>query len=280
MGSCSARRWLAAVLLLLAPGLVVLLGTNGVARGDESSAVQPQHDPLFDEVGGGADAPAGFPDPLEGMNRSLLRFNEELDRWVLDPFTRIYRFLVPSPVKRSLRNAVANVNSPVILANDVFQLELHDAGITLWRFVINSTVGIGGLIDIGDLLNVPRHSSDFDQTLAIYGVPSGPFLVLPILGPNTVRSSAGMVVDLLFRPTVYFLGPAEQLTFTIIQGGSSGLALREAAFDQIRALHESSVDYYASLRNAYYQNRMAEIWGRRRAREAQAQARVVSEPRP
>jgi len=222
-------------------------------------------DPLFDEYDENEHTPAGFPDPFEPCNRKVLLFNEELDRWVLNPITRIYRFLMPGPIKQGLRNAAANLNSPVIFANDLLQLEPHAAAETLWRFVINSTVGVAGLFDVGALLSVPRHSSDFDQTMAIYGAPSGPFLMLPVLGPTTARGSLGLVVDLLFRPTAYILGPADQLTFTIIHGGGAGLATREAVFDQLQALHESAVDYYAALRNAYYQNRMAEIWARRPA---------------
>lgn len=244
----------------LAP-LLILAFVFGCSRVNGPPAT-PEHDPLFDDETESTQTLPGFPDPLEGFNRKVLFFNEEIDRWVLDPVTRIYRFLVPGPVKQGLRNAVANINSPVVLANDVLQLELHDAAVTVWRFVFNTTFGIGGLFDVGAYLEVPRHSADFDQTMAIWGVPSGPFLMLPVLGPTTARGMAGLVVDLLFRPTAYLLGPADQLTFTIIHGGGSGLATREAVFDQLRALHETSVDYYAALRNAYFQNRTAEIWAR------------------
>lgn len=219
-----------------------------------------QHDPLFSDE----DEPQlGFPDPLEPVNRVVLRANEEIDRWLLDPVTRLYRFMVPDFAKHGLRNAFANINSPVTLANDVFQCEFHDAGVTVWRFIVNTTLGLGGTIDVGYHVGLPGHDSDFEQTLAIYGVPSGPFLILPVFGPTTVRGGAGTVIDLLFRPTAYLLGPADQLTFTIIQGGSSGLATREANYDALKALHETAVDYYAALRNAYYQNRTAEIWRRR-----------------
>lgn len=223
-----------------------------------------EHDPLFDDLGAEyAEGPAGFPDPIEPFNRYVLRFNEEVDQWFLDPLTRVYRFILPDQVKRAVQRGLANLNSPGVTINDVLQCEFEDAGITLWRFVINSTFGIGGLFDPAAALGVPGHVSDFDQTLAIYGVPSGAFLMLPVFGPTTVRGGFGTIVDTAFRPTTYFLAGTDQFVFTIIHGGSSGLATREASLDDIKDLQDTSVDYYASLRNAYYQKRMGEIWRRR-----------------
>jgi len=227
-------------------------------------------DPLFDKLDDEyAERPAGFPDPIEPVNRYVLAFNQEVDQWFLDPITRVYRFILPDQVKRALQRALNNLNSPGVTINDVLQCEFNDAGITVWRFAINSTFGLAGLFDPAAYLGVPGHTSDFDQTLAIYGVPSGAFLMFPVFGPSTVRGAFGTVVDTAFRPTTYFLAGTEQFVFAIIHGGSSGLATREASFDQIRDLRGSSVDYYAALRNAYYQKRMAEIW-RRRSRPPQA----------
>jgi phospholipid-binding lipoprotein MlaA len=138
-------------------------------------------------------------------------------------------------------------------------------------------------------MNVPGHESDFGQTLALSGVPSGPYLVLPILGPNNARDGAGYVVDFLFRPTTYlitpggqlilsgFVNPGGELLFTVFVEGSTelaeGLATREASGEALRALEASSVDYYAALRNAYYQNRVAFIWRRGPDRGPLARAR-------
>ena len=163
------------------------------------------------------------------------------------------------PASRAVSRLVFNLNSPVFLANDVFQGRFEAAGITLWRFTINTTVGIGGLLDVGAWLDVPGHRSDFGQTLALWGVGSGPYLIVPVLGPTTVRDGFGSMVDLLLRPTTYLLAPADQLMFTSIHGGGSGLALRESSIEGLRALRSSSVDFYAALRSAYFQNRMAEI---------------------
>lgn len=239
----------------------VFLGP-GSAVAEEPALGAKQPDPLFDDVASEPAPPAGFPDPIEPFNRKILWINQQVDQWFLDPVTRTYRFIAPQPFKRGLRNVFSNLNSSVVFANDVLQWELNDAGITLWRLVINTTVGVGGILDVGDFLGVEGHVSDFDQTMALYGVDSGPFLILPLLGPTTARGLAGVMVDLMFRPTAYLLGPVDQLTFSLIHGGSAGLSYREQKLDDIKALQDTSIDYYATLRNAYYQNRMAEIWRR------------------
>lgn len=215
-------------------------------------------DPLFDDLEEDA-GPDAFPDPLESVNRWTFAFNQQVDRWLLDPITHGYRHVVPDFAKRAVSRLVFNLNSPVFLANDVFQGRFEAAGITLWRFTINTTVGVGGLLDVGAWLDVPGHRSDFGQTLALWGVGSGPYLIVPVLGPTTVRDGFGSIVDLLLRPTTYLLAPADQLMFSSIHGGGSGLALRESSIEGLRALRESSVDFYAALRSAYFQNRMAEI---------------------
>ena len=218
---------------------------------------------VYEDIEAGSEEPpAGFPDPLEPFNRYVMAFNEEVDYWILDPITRVYRFILPDQVKRAVQRGLANLNSPGVTINDALQCEFEDAGITVWRFIINSTFGIGGLFDPAAYLGVKGHTADFDQTLAIYGVPSGAFIMLPVFGPTTVRGGVGTIVDTAFRPTTYFLAGTEQFVFTIIHGGSSGLATREASLDSIRNLQESSIDYYASLRNAYYQKRMGDIWSR------------------
>ncbi len=240
-----------------------------------SAASADDPDPLFDQLEDEyEERPTGFPDPLEPFNRYVLSFNEEVDQWILDPITRVYRFILPDQVKRAVQRALSNLNSPGVTINDTLQCEFEDAGITLWRFLINSTFGLAGLFDPATFLGVPGHSSDFDQTLALYGVPSGAFLMLPIFGPTTVRGGLGTVVDTAFRPTTYLLAGTDQFVFTIIQGGSSGLATREASLDAIEDLQVSSIDYYASLRNAYYQKRMGDIWWRRdRNRERAASSK-------
>lgn len=241
------------VVPLVAPGWVQAAGQ--VAAGPVVA------DSLFDEIE--TPAPAGFPDPLERANRAMLQVNLGVDRWVMSPIARGYAFVVPVPGRRAVRRVLANLNSPSVFVNDVLQLEPGDAGIIVARFALNTTLGLLGVFDVAERLGIEGHHADFGQTLALVGVPSGPFLILPVVGPTTVRDGTGYLVDFLFRPTTYFLGPAALILETSIQETSAGIAAREAHGGQLDALRASSMDYYAALRNAFYQDRMAQIWRRR-----------------
>jgi phospholipid-binding lipoprotein MlaA len=214
-----------------------------------------------------ASRPDSFPDPLENMNRKILGFNRTVDHWFLNPIADAYGFIVPEPAQRCVQRFLSNLDSPSVMVNDLLQLEWKDAGVTATRFFVNTTVGVGGLFDPATTNGLPGHKSDFGQTLALMGIPSGAYLMLPIAGPVTVRDGTGYIVDLFFQPTTWVLGPASQLVFNSIHGGSSGIVLREAQSANLRALEESSIDYYAALRNAFYQNRMLQIWSRRQHRQ-------------
>ncbi len=217
-------------------------------------------DPLYDDFEEGQQ-PDGFPDPLEKLNRATFGFNNQVDRWVMEPALRAYDFVVPSSARRAIRRAFVNLDAPVVFANDVLQIEPRDAGVTAMRFVVNSTVGIGGLFDPAQrYLGLAPHQSDFGQTLARIGVPSGPYLVLPLVGPTTARDGTGYLVDTFFRPTTYLLAPGVQYVYTPATEGGTGIATRDAHSEGLRVLRASSVDYYAALRNAYAQDRMARIW--------------------
>lgn len=208
--------------------------------------------------------PAGFPDPFERVNRSMLEFNRHADRWVLDPLTTTYRIVVPDVLRTAARRVFDNLGSLPVLVNDLFQLEGRAAGVTASRFVLNSTLGLGGLLDAGKNAGLEPHHADFGQSLALMGVGSGPYLVMPLLGPSNVRDGIGDFVDFMLHPMTILLAPAGWLTY---QTGA-GLARREALIDALNALDESSVDFYSALRNAYYQKRIADIYERREQSEA------------
>jgi len=232
------------------------------AEGAAATAAPVAHepDPLFDDEFDLEldDQPLGFPDPMEGLNRKILIFNRGFTDYVLDPLTRVYRFILPEGGRDAVQRFFLNLGGSAVFVNDVLQGEGTDAGTTLGRLFLNTTFGVAGLFDAAEHMGYARHHADFGQTLARYGVGSGPYLLLPVLGPSTMRDGAGTVIDSAFHPTTYFLGPTQRLFL----GGSSGLATLEAHFDAMRALEESSLDYYAALRNAYYQRRIDEIWGR------------------
>ena len=245
-----------------------ILSGSGVAAAEEPSEAGPEGtselpavglepDPLFDEFDLEFETgPVSFPDPAEPVNRGVLKFNEGIDRFVMDPITTVYRFILPEMVRRSIERCFDNIDSTQTLINDIFQLEWKEAGITTTRLVINTTVGVGGLFDPAKAWGIEGHVSDFGQTLAMAGAPSGPYVILPLLGPSNVRDGVGLGVDALFNPTFFLLGGTDVLFFN----GSSGLTERARYVDELNALKESSIDYYAALRSAYYQNRQAEIW--------------------
>jgi phospholipid-binding lipoprotein MlaA len=195
-------------------------------------------------------------DPFEKANRKVFAFNRGVNTFVLNPVMKGYRFMVPGPARKSIRRVFQNLDSPRIFVNDLLQLRFADAGKTLGRLVLNSTLGVGGLLDAGAAAGWERHDSDFGQTLAKVGVASGPYIVVPVFGPNTVRDGFGDVVDLAFQPLTYILGPA-QIMFQLYMRGGGSLTALEENHDKITALEVASVDFYAAMRSAYLQNRRA-----------------------
>jgi len=215
---------------------------------------------------------AGQRDPFEGLNRDIFSFNRNMDRWLFDPITHGYQDVVPAPGRRALYHFFQNLDSPVILANHMLQFRVVEAASTATRCVINSTIGIAGFFDpAASYFRVYRIEGDFGQTLARYGTPSGPFLMLPIFGPSTVRDVFGDVVDILADPVSYLLGPVRW--WTLVLGGGEGLTTREAHIDELQALEAGSVDFYSALRSAYLQSRDSMV---RQARGQVAAAGIVT----
>ena len=224
----------------------------------------PLFDDLFDEEFD--DGPAGYPDPFEETNRGVFAFNRQVDRWILDPVTEGYRWLVPKPARNALSRMFTNLSSTKTLMNDFLQLEWKDASVTASRLVINTTVGAIGLFDVAEKVGLEGHESDFGQTLALAGTPSGPYVQLPILGPATIRDGIGTVIDGFFQPTYYILGPSNLIfgpTEILLYSGSSGISTRERHYVELKSLEDSSVDFYAAMRSGYYQDRTGAIWTRR-----------------
>ena len=242
--------------------LAIVAGGSRAARADDDtpgSGASPALDSPDDDVG---DVPRVW-DPIEPFNRRILRGNLLVDRFFVDPVTRGYAYVVPNPARRAVRRFLINLWSPAVFVNDVLQLAPVDATVTLTRLVVNTTVGLAGFFDPAERMGLEQHHTDFGQTLALYGVPSGPYVVLPVLGPTTVRDGSGYLVDFLFQPTTYVLPGITLFIYASIHQGSAGFTTREAHADQLHALEASSVDFYAALRSAYYQDRTAAIDARR-----------------
>jgi len=203
-------------------------------------------------------------DPLEPTNRVLYRVNDAIDSNVLAPVARGYRYVVPGVVRRSLGNAVSNVASPVTFANDVLQGHPRYAAETVTRFVVNSTVGLGGFFDVADELGLPRHrGADFGTTLGVWGVGEGPFLFLPLLGPSNVRDTAGYGTNVLLDPFTWAsFGGVNALAGA--RAGVGAVDTRERLLDPVDQVKRDSLDPYATFRSVYRQSRTSEI---ERARE-------------
>lgn len=203
-------------------------------------------------------------DPLEPANRVLYRVNNAIDTAVLTPVAQAYRYVLPVEVRRSVGNAVSNVSSPVAFANDVLQGHSRRAAETLTRFVVNSTVGLGGFFDVADRLGLPPHrGADLGTTLAIWGVGEGPFLFLPVLGPSGVRDATGFAGDIALDPFAWAsFGGSTALN--VSRGSLDAVGMRERLLNPVDELKRGSLDPYAAFRSAYRQNRTSVIEAARR----------------
>jgi len=196
-------------------------------------------------------------DPLEGWNRSVYAFNEEVDKAVLQPVAKGYRTVTNEPVRGGVSNFLTNLNQPVVFANTVLQGKPIAAVDTAARFVLNTTVGIGGVFDLASTIDIPLHREDFGQTLGVWGVPNGPYLMLPLMGPSNLRDVSGLGVDAAFNPLNYaeFEGDTE---FRVATGIAGAISARERLIEQIEVLRDQPEPYIALRRN-YTQQREAAI---------------------
>ncbi len=194
-------------------------------------------------------------DPLEGMNRVVFGFNEAVDHAVLGPVARAYG-VVPQPIRDRVRDFSRFVTSPVVLVHDVIQLEGERALNTFGRIMINTTMGGFGLVDIAGQFGLPHHSEDAGQSLGAYGAGTGPYLVLPLLGPSTARDATGRVVDAFLDPVSWIEGIS-----SLRIGSSVGGALdsRQRLDPVIADGRKNALDFYAHSRSLYLQNRAAEV---------------------
>jgi phospholipid-binding lipoprotein MlaA len=239
---------------------------EGTVAPEPPTAPEPpagEPDPLFEESRS-YEPPPSPADPFEPANRVSFAFNQRLDRWFWSPLSDAYRFVTPEAARRGVRRALHNLNSPVFFVNDLLQLRFRDAGETLGSFALNSTLGVLGFFEPSKEAGWKAREADFGQTLQLTGIGAGPYVVVPILGPTTVRDGFGAAVDRFFQPLTYLLGLGTQLLW----GGGAGLSTREEASDQLAALQKSSVDFYSVMRSAYLQNREEELAEARRRRDA------------
>lgn len=206
---------------------------------------------------GCAGSDAQFNDPFEPFNRSMFAINQGLDKVILKPTAKAYGVL-PQPVRSGVGNVLSNAALPVTFFNQTLQGNPGGAGTTLARFSINTTVGLAGLFDVATPLGYEHMREDFGQTLAVYGVGTGPYIFLPVLGPGNPRDFIGRVADLGLDP-VYWIDRDEDSHITAARTAAGAIHAREKSLELFDELENTSVDFYASVRSLYTQNREAAI---------------------
>jgi phospholipid-binding lipoprotein MlaA len=197
-------------------------------------------------------------DPIEPANRRLFAFNQGVDRIIVRPLAEAYA-VVPERARRSVRNFLNNLRTPVIFANDVFQAEVSRAGVTLGRFAINSTIGVAGLFDVATRMGLEFHDEDFGQTLAVWGIPEGPYIVLPIFGPSNPRDTIGMIADTFLDPLTYVASNNDVEYGLAIRSVVDGVDRRSTVLEALDEIERTSLDFYATIRSLYRQRRANEV---------------------
>lgn len=197
------------------------------------------------------------PDPFEGYNRAMFAFNKAVDKAVFKPVARAYQAVLPGPVNTGVTNFFSNLNDVVVLVNSLLQLKFHDAAANSSRIVFNTTFGVLGLIDVASHMELPKQYKDFGQTLGIWGFSEGYFIVLPLLGPSTVRDTFGLVGNFYVNPITWATDSST------VQWSLWGLDLIDRRADLLRierAFAGAQIDPYSFQRSAYLQRRRGLVY--------------------
>ena len=191
-------------------------------------------------------------DPIEGFNRGMYTFNEKLDQAIINRLARFYQAITPDFVDQGISNFFSNINDIVVVINDILQFKIGQAISDITRFVFNSTFGLGGLIDVSTNIGFPKHNEDFGQTLARWGFGSGPYLVVPVLGPSTLRDAAGYAVASTVGSPLAYIDNTQQymgvMTLNYVDFKADLLTAE-------RLLGEAALDKYEFTKNAYFDRR-------------------------
>ena len=220
-------------------------------------------------LAGCASAPQGDPealaefeklnDPIEPTNRAIFEFNLGLDRILIKPVTGAYRAVAPQSVRDGVHNFLENLRSPIIFANDLLQGSPGRAGTTFARFIINATLGVAGFGDPAADLGFEQHDEDFGQTLAVWGVGEGPYVMLPVFGPSNPRDVTGKVVDFFLDPINWWASNTDRDWIPITRAVVTGIDARDQLWNVLDDLERTSIDFYAAIRSLYRQRRQDEI---------------------
>lgn len=208
---------------------------------------------------------AGYSDPFEAYNRKAFAFNEAADKTVIRPVLLGYRAVTPQPVRQGLSNFLRNLREPMYAANNVLQGDLDGAGTSLTRVAVNTFAGGLGTFDVASAEGIVPDPEDFGQTLGVWGVEHGPYVVVPLIGPSSVRGYVGYGVDIYFDPLSMYWRNVDEQGLLWSRVGLTYLDTREQIMDDLKALREGSADPYAATRSAYFQLRAAQLADRRGA---------------
>ena len=197
-------------------------------------------------------------DPLEKINRAIFSFNNAADQIILEPVAKGYKKL-PSPIQSGISNFLSNLKMPLVVVNQLLQGQGKNAAESTGRFLVNSTAGVFGLIDVADKIGLEEKEEDFGQTLATWGVGDGFYIVLPLFGPSNIRDTTGMLMTMVTDPVNAYAVSEGEAWFVTARTGVNAIDQRSKIIDEVNALRNNSVDYYAAVRSSYYQNRKAAI---------------------
>ena len=197
-------------------------------------------------------------DPIEPINRAIFTFNNAADQIILEPIAKGYRKL-PSPIQSGVNNFLSNLRAPLVVINQLLQGQSENALQSSGRFVINSTIGLFGIIDVADKIGLEEKEEDFGQTLATWGVGDGFYIVLPLFGPSNLRDTTGMLMTMMTDPINGYAIREGEGWIVPMRTAANAVDQRSKIIDEVNALRDNSVDYYAAVRSSYYQNRNAAI---------------------
>ncbi len=198
------------------------------------------------------------PDPFEGANRKIFGFNEGLDRYLIAPVATGWDFVFPEFAQTGIDNAIDNLALPRQIGNHMLLFDARGVAQDTTRLIINTTVGLGGFLDVASRLDLPKNDADFGLTLGKYGAPPGPYIMIPLFGPTNVRDGIGLIADSVSNPYSYFMPFWGSLViYTVRIANTRAIFLEEVAENR-----ETSFDYYVFIRNAYLSNRRFLVDGR------------------
>ena len=240
-----------------AAAVAMLLGAAATrASADETAPAQPAGN---ESVAQAQPATADANDPLEPVNRAIFAFNDFIYALIIRPIAEAYVLVIPQEARDGVKNVLSNAKSPVVLANDLLQGNFTRAWQTTERMFINTTVGVGGVVDVAKMWGINGHSEDLGQTLAVWGVPDPFYLVLPILGPSSPRDAIGQFADGYLDPLSYYLSNIHETEIDYGRDAMYGVDAYSRVMDDLQKLKETSIDYYAAVRSIYRQKRETEI---------------------